>query len=451
MDAKRRTGPAPRDAIKNFETFRTLCRIIFLEPGGRTKQELCNLLALSPRQLDYYRRIIRERFPEDALRDFRAGADAFRSDMFEARRNSLAETYRLKAFGREDVPAALLYLQVLGNANGPLPLREIVNSAYAEEPQTDERTQRRPLEVLSAQGWVQSAKHGRARLYGLRDDILAGLSRETLVRLAEATDLLKDVLLPTTAGYYLNETLHDRLAETSKPEESLFMIRDAFFHRVLDDRVLCTLLDAMTRKYAVSFVNRGEKERREGYTPLKIISERIYGRSYLLARREGAATSGQPPEEEAPELFRLDRISEPKPCNPPTEESDAENKLCAVSPRRGNHDAENVFLRHIAHSLFGIDTDSGAVYRIILSARNAAALNEIKVTFPKAEELAVCPPPSSEERMRAAVLSRSPNELKPWLRQRIDRIAVEDDGGSDLKAEMDSELAEWRRLYGIIS
>jgi hypothetical protein len=372
----------------------------------------------------------------------------------------LVEAHRLKPFGREDVPAALLYLQVLGRAGGALSLREIVRTAYAEEPQTDERTQRRPLEILAAPGWVQSEKRGRSRLYHLRKDIFANRSHETLARLAEAADLFRDILPPLTAGYYLRETLHDRLMDFSAPETSAFLIRGAFFFCVLDDRVLCILLDALLRRRAVSFTNQGEAARRECYMPLKILSDRTYGRSYLLAWKERAATHGQSFEEERTlELFRLDRISEPKLCDPPTRKRGAKGGDNAIDSTRDNADAERAFSQHIAHSLFGIDTDTGALYRIVLSAKNAAALREIQIAFPKAETLAACSPPcpdnhrkqGAEAQTLVVVSARSPKELKPWLRQRIDRIAVEEDGGSGLKAEMKIELAEWRRLYGIIS
>ena len=343
----------------------------------------------------------------------------FTSDMFDTAYNFLYDTYMMKSFVENDVKSAIKVLQILSTADSPLTQSEITDRMAAYDTEVPSAvTMYRILTEQVEVGILYADASGHSHIYGVSEDIFAGLSEQEFMGLMQATDFMRNISYPSTCGNLLFDTLlrYRRSAGITTGYSSPFLFKHNHFGHVLDDEVLWEVLLAIHSRESLTF--EYGKGSYSCVIPIKVIMDELYGRRYLFAVETVESRA---------RLFRLDKI---------------------YSVTREHHDAadqeklEQLYQSLMRHSFTGACAMKNEFLFEVSLLVQESVLENVRLRLPEASVALV-----EEGRYLVTTLVNDPIELKPWLRRYTGSVVVQKDDTHDLAEQMEAELKEWVKLY----
>ena len=249
----------------------------------------------------------------------------------------------------------------------------------------------------------------RDKLYYISESVFKDLDEEELYMLSAFMDFCRDVFPPSIMAHYLMYSVKMN-ALYNYPDfsyDSVFLFKHLHIGQVLDDYVLCKLIKAVSDRKQVKFKykQKDNKDSIESSCPNKIIINESDGREYMF----GADTQKN---------YRIDRIFD----------LNTEKKTCPIS----KEEAEKIYKSHNKpnHTV-------KLIYNIELEGH-------IKSKFPDFSAQKY-----DDKHNFAEIKVNSVRNLKPWLRQHIGKICLEESSDKSVKEELEEELKEWRKIYDI--
>lgn len=428
-----------RDFVSQYETIRSILRAMSLY-GCSTVDDF-KAQGISPSK---YNQLIRKftgfiewKYMKRQRIDSKE-AIYFTSDMFDTDYNYLLDTLTMKSFADTKVAASLKIMQILTKSPTPLTRGEIWGDVADTRDNNkkgeplSESSINRILQTLVEIGYVNIDDEQSKYTYCLSTDPFEELDEQELQRLMQFVDVMRNVVYPSTCGNFLFESinLYRESKGISKKYENPFQLKHNKLWYVLEDEVLWRLLRAINDEKTVSL----DYEHNDGtmfirsyknICPIIIVAEERFGRRYLSVHGEK--------DQNLSSLLRLDKISKVKINIEDIELSRA--KLLEEHREK------------MKYSVMGISP-----------RMSSDTIKEVSLVIPQdllrdvQAELKLSSMPTIEKEGNYCVTLQvsSVDELKPFLRRFIGKIEVKNSKEHNLRETLQEELAEWRKLYGIV-
>jgi predicted DNA-binding transcriptional regulator YafY len=151
--------------------------------------------------------------------------------------------------------------------------------------------ERKLNEMCNSLGVLNYKTLKRTKYYSISNDIMKNLNDKELKELLITISLYKNVLFPTTAGYYCELTLKDYIKYergASVQLKDYFQYRNLPFHPIIEEQILWQILNAIHQKrlieleYKINEYNK-KSEPKHFLRPYKIRYDVNCGRFYLVA------------------------------------------------------------------------------------------------------------------------------------------------------------------------
>ena len=374
---------------------------------------------------------------------------SFIHDMHEDDYNYFCDTYKIKKIGK-DLRIVILVLQLLTctefkDIEEFLNLPEVnkVLSYYNEDGDlqtVDSTTVKRHFKELLDSGLLNEQVNKKRKEYSLKTDVFSELFQddEFSVRFLDFIALLREKIQPYVCGNMLLETallyLESKTdASVAEKYETPFFVKDGHFEQVLDDEVLYRLITAMSECSCISFCC-DDKEYDHLY-PVKVVTNMESGMRYLFAYDS---------KQDWYDFFPLDMIT----------------KLEVDEKSKNSFDyneLEEEYRKRTRYSFSGVTciNDGEEPVEVILSVRktkNNDFLKKVKKLFNiesdsedtkthKSDKITLSDDGKS---WTVTVMVNTFEEMLPWLRRNM----------ADVKAVnnevVETEISEWRKMYGTI-
>jgi predicted DNA-binding transcriptional regulator YafY len=407
-----------RDFVGDYESIRTILRDIFLFGCFTTDDFERN--GISPSKYNQEKRKLLAFIDNKYFQNQRINgklAMHFTTDMFDTAYNFLFDTFMMKSFVESDVRLALKILQTLSNCDSELTAENVTEELELADDNIEALTVYRTLVELNNLGFISVKKDKRPYSYELEEDILSELSDDELIRLIQAVDLLRNVIYPSVCGNFLFDTLH-RYVKANRNYVGYtnpFLIKHCHYAQVLDDEIMCDLLEALNNSSLVRFDYQGNKC--EDIFPVRLIVDEYYGRRYLFAV---SFTSNMP------KLFRLDKMS---------------NLVIGNKMSKDMAELSEMYHKQLDNSFTGacLRRDE-TLYTVELRVKK-----DVIPYIGNIQNAVITP--IDEEYCSLELTLNDPGEIKPWLRRFTGSIFVQKSDEHKLAEEMENELEEWRALY----
>ena len=248
---------------------------------------------ITPRTYDDFLRQVRFFIPEKNLqvtRHEKYSYFTFVGDFRHGTQNYFYASFLLKTLLPKNCLQKIILLQILEGA-GALPMSEILNQV--ERPITEydpdifgedlSQSFRRRLNELIDSGLVRKLGAADKILYEKISNPLNDLSADEVNCLYSALSFFRNVSPIGTAGYFLCDSLKS-LRGTDKFIQEIFQFRNNNFARILDDDILLTIAEALSRRKKI-IVER-ENHAPIVVTPCAVEIDFLCSRQYLIAFRQ---------------------------------------------------------------------------------------------------------------------------------------------------------------------
>ena len=284
----------PKILNKFHRSHAGLRKFLRLVSYGCYHRTLFSRHAITPRTYDDFLRQIRFFVPEKNLqvtRHEKYSYFTFVGDFRHGSENYFYSSFLLKTLLPEHCLKKIILLQILQDAE-PLPMTEILSRAedflidYDSSRIDDDLTQtfRRRLNELIDSGIVRRVVSKKKILYEKISNPLGDLSADEVQILSDALNFFRNVSLIGTAGYFLCDSLKN-FYDMPEVSQELFQFKNNNFARILDDDLLLTVLNAVTRRKKISVVR--ESKPPAIVTPLAVETDFLCSRQYLVALNQG--------------------------------------------------------------------------------------------------------------------------------------------------------------------
>lgn len=348
------------------------------------------------------------------------GKNAFISiDSREVRHNPLYNAWKAKSFTSGDITLHFVLTDILRDAKVPLSLTEItekVDGDYLglfDAPMLfDESTVRKKLKEYEGEGIVNIKKDGKRSVYSLNASCEGDVGREVL-------HFFSEVAPCGVIGSFL--------LDRSEYNKELFAFKHHYITSALDSEVMCQLFDAINHKVYVEIetvARTGNTPKTAKVVPLQIFASVQNGRQHLMAWNE---------EEKQIKSYRLDYITGVKAL----EACEKFDGLRAMLEDKKKH-MWGVILRQddrrLEHIEFTVFADEGEdyIYKRLMREKRCGSVERIS---------------KNKYRFSADVFDL--NEMIPWLRTFICRIAELNMSNKQLEAKFKRDIGRMYRLYDI--
>jgi predicted DNA-binding transcriptional regulator YafY len=284
--------------IKHYNIIRTILRDVFLY-GCFSREGLEGKSKLSSRKISYEIRRIQQYVESEFIKTDRDGRNKLLALTYDSIRNTenfLVKTYMTKSFTQSDLILYFNLLMAINSKVEPCSFREIEEYLIGEglicyDNISSKTVDRKLEEMCGSLGILCCGTVKRTRYYNIAEDILEGLDNKEITELITAVALFKNILLPITAGYYLELTLKDYAKYERDMDLELkdaFQYKNLHFHPVIEEEVLWQLLEAIQERRLVrldyNLPKSSEKEnKKEFLKPYKIRYDISCGRFYLVS------------------------------------------------------------------------------------------------------------------------------------------------------------------------
>lgn len=301
------------DFIKHYNIIRNILRDVFLY-GCFSREGLEGKRKLSSRKISYEIRRIQQYVEGEFIRTDRDGRYKLLALTYDSIRNTenfLVKTYMAKSFTRTDLLLYFYLLMCLNTDVKRYSLHDIEEKLIGEglisyDNLSSKTIERKLKEMCSSLGVLSCETFKRTKYFKIADDIFKGLDDNELRELITAVSLFKNILFPTTAGYFCELSLKDYAVYErgiNPDTKGYFQYKHLHYHPVIEEQVLWKILKGIhERKYMSLEYKVPPDKRRNNETemlkPCKIRYDISCGRFYAVAYDKNNRCV----------IFRLDRI-----------------------------------------------------------------------------------------------------------------------------------------------
>lgn len=409
---------------------RNLLRVIYLY--GCYHKEDTDKLDIYYREYENNIRRLRFFINYDELKDIRVGKklyNYFSYDMFDNTENCLVDTYRLKAFSKNDINMFFLIQQLLNEHREGLSHRDILDKYFSEcGVYADDKTLILKLKDMIEYGYLK--KEGR--LYKIKDDFLAEFNNDEIISIFNYVEFYKNAALAFTPYYFLVDTLNMYLKyERNCPYTygDIFVFKHLSFVRTMEDDVIYKIIQAMSEKKMLNILYEDENLK---VIPLNIVTEYYYGRHYLLGIYDMENMKAK--------MFRMDKIDKIGIFGSYNIEDDVMDKFksvihnawcVSIVNNTGVESEDNKPVEVVADFVFS-DKDKYLISRFF-SEKNNGSIKQI-----------------SKNHYVYKISVTDPNEMIPWLRSYAGVAVVRKSKYHDLYEKLNDNCKEALQRYGVI-
>ncbi|UWG96648.1 WYL domain-containing protein [Dehalobacter sp. DCM] len=286
------------DFIKHYNIIRDILRDCFLY-GCFSLDDLENKRNISSRKVSYEIRRIQQYVEDRYIRTDKDGRYKLLSltyDSLQHTDNFLISTYKTKSFTRTDlVTYYLILMYVQTQAPQPVSTKVIMDALVREglinaDMISSKTVERKLAEMSQKTGILCCVSANRSKEYAVAPDILGKLSIGQIEEVLRAVSLFKNILFPSTIGYFCEETLQDYLTYERYSlfrDGHLFNYRHIHFHPVIEEQILWEITKAIHQRVAIKIYYHTPKSGgRDSYKilkPYKIRYDTLHGRFYLVS------------------------------------------------------------------------------------------------------------------------------------------------------------------------
>lgn len=284
------------DFIKHYNIIRDILRDCFLY-GCFSIDDFENKRNVSSRKVSYEIRRIQQYVEKRYVKvdkDGRYKLISLTYDFLRHTDNFLVNTFMTKSFTRTDLYLYFLILMYLQSKDTPCSVNavvdELIENDYINFEKISVKTIERKLNELSKKiGILSCDTEKRSKQFSIAPDILEQLSYDQLLELLRAIDLYKNIIFPTTIGYFCEQTLQDYLIYERKRSVTfnLFNYKYVHFHPVIEEQILWDILKAINQERKIKiYYHTAKKPDKNSYkvlTPYKIRYDVRHGRFYLIS------------------------------------------------------------------------------------------------------------------------------------------------------------------------
>lgn len=286
------------DFIKHYNIIRVILRDIFLY-GCFSREDLCNKRNLSSRKISYEIRRIQQYVEEAFVKSDRDGRNKLLALTYDSIRNTenfLVKTYMTKSFTPTDLILYFNILMFLNSRNEQRCFNEIEEHLIGEglisyDNISSKTIERKLNEMCKNVGILKCETLKRTKYYGISEDVFKDLDNNEIEELSIAVALFKNISFPVTAGYYCEQSLKDYAKyerELNIETKDIFQYKNLHFHPVIEEQVLCKILNAIYEKKQIKIhYNLPMVKRKSGTNqclrPYKIRYDINCGRFYLVS------------------------------------------------------------------------------------------------------------------------------------------------------------------------
>lgn len=204
-------------------------------------------------------------------------------DPFFNPKNFLLASYFIKVFNVTDI-IGYFYIRPNLSVHKDTTISKLEADVY---PLTSKQL-RNQLKYLVDAGHIIENNKQKPYTYKLPADIFSGLSRSELLTLYHAVDFYKNVALISVLGQQLQNTLENHLnykhQQQISSKHSMYLYRQFLLSKALDDELIAQILEFIKLKQTIiiEWLLKTNNNPPIYCVPLKIITEYIYGRQYVL-------------------------------------------------------------------------------------------------------------------------------------------------------------------------
>lgn len=284
--------------IKHYDNIREILRDVFLY-GCFSREALEEKNGKSTRKLKYEIGRIQQYIGDDFIKEERDGRLKLLNlsyDSLSNTKNFLVETYFSKSFTKTDLILYYYILMVLNYNNKLMSFSEIedflIDKELIKYDNISGKTIERKIKELNKEMDIISCeKQGRNNMYKIAKDILKDFTNEEVKILYYVSSLYKNIIIPNMAGYYFSLSLFDYLyfeRNINIENKDLFQYKDLHFHPVIEEEILCKLLNAINEEKRINLESNIKSTRKNRYVeevlkPYKIRYDSNCGRYYLIS------------------------------------------------------------------------------------------------------------------------------------------------------------------------
>ena len=284
--------------IKHYDNIREILRDVFLY-GCFSREALEEKNGKSTRKLKYEMGRIQQYIGDDFIKEERDGRLKLLNlsyDSLSNTKNFLVETYFSKSFTKTDLILYYYILMVLNYNNKLMSFSEIedflIDKELIKYDNISGKTIERKIKELNKEMDIISCeKQGRNNMYKIAKDILKDFTNEEVKILYYVSSLYKNIIIPNMGGYYFTLSLFDYLyfeRNINIENKDLFQYKDLHFHPVIEEEILCKLLNAINEEKRINLESNIKSTRKNRYLeevlkPYKIRYDSNCGRYYLIS------------------------------------------------------------------------------------------------------------------------------------------------------------------------
>lgn len=335
---------------------------------------------------------------------------------FDSNYNDLANSFQLKTIPAHRTCITIFILCLL--SNGSMTKKKIMDNCYGDN------TSLTITERINAMCEYGLISKDEGNNYSLNKNILYSIDDKLLLRLLNMTDFMKNLIYPEVSGYNLFNLLKKVYEDkTGKDYCSPFQFKYSHLATILDNNVLWTLIEAIEKRKLISFDYNGQK--RKNILPVKIFTENEYDRQYLFAVY---------PRSSKIQIIRLSEIYNLKiNATPITISDEGYNKYLELY--------ENEKKYSFSGKIYNQKGKKPCTVRLIYKKNKPGLKAQIEHDFGNVQFL------KENNEHIAVVKLKDKTMIKPYLRANMGIIKTTDE---ELSKEIDEEIEEMKKIYGII-
>lgn len=396
-----------------------------------------NSIRLSGRKYDdEFRRIryvVSEKFINENFKNNNKYV-SLKYDMIENSKNYLFNFYELKS-PKNTIKYFLVIQQILNSTNDSLSINDILDN-FSEKFLYDvsESTLKRMIKYLVDQGLL--VKVDKKNRYKISTDFFEDFTVDEIIDIFYAVQFYSNIGLISVPGYYVKNIIKRYLKYNRGfhfEEKELFIFRHLAFHKILEDEIICEIINCIKQHYSKKFIYEKKygKESQIEIIPLNIITEYYYGRQYVF---------GINCFDKKVNLYRLDKIYE---CS-------KENKSdVKVYDQNEVYIEKNYYDKYFKNSwctsLKGDELINVEIDFLFDEIKESYILERLKREGKWGDIIKI-----EQNHYLYKIQVSDPIELKPWIRSFAGFVKVRSSNKHDLDEGIQKEWRESLEKYGVI-
>jgi predicted DNA-binding transcriptional regulator YafY len=428
--------------IKNYNILRNILRECFLY-GCYSREDLEKKMKISSRKISYEIRRIQQFIGKKYIKIDKYGRYNLLNLTYDFLRhpdNFLINTYYSKSFTKNDLILYFSILMYLESCNkekdfNSIEMALIENGLISYENLSRKTLERKINEMCNDLTQIEYKIYKRKKFYKIAKDIFKSINNDELKNLFLAIKLFKNVMIPTTFGYFLEDTIID-YAKLQRNFDirtiDCFNYSNLYYHPAIEEELLWTILKAIHNRKKIKINYKAKKSDKnsnnlESIVPYKIRFDVKYGRLYLVSILQDEYDNLKCI------IIRIDRIEEIKVLKSRFKREEYNklyNKYFEHSWSNAIMETDGDLEEVIFLIIINDDNDKEIIDKILLEVQNIEC---------KKLEYGV---------YQFKLIVNDSLEILPWIRSYAGNIIVKEN--KKLKDKLYNDLEETLKSYGVV-